>query len=289
MARVKIDDKKFEEPIEYYIDDRLKKNLKEKIIPDLQKRDKDCFLAIDGKEGSGKSTLALQIGKYVDPTLNLDRICFNAEDFRKQVLNAKKGQCIIFDEAFVGLSSRASMSGVNKALVSMMMQQRQKNLFVIIVLPTFFLLDIYAALWRTRNLIHVYESKGKRGYFRVYNSKKKKLLYLRGKKTYSYLTKGKYKVETSFRGRFYGKFALGDDKEEEIYRRKKEQALRETESNPMSSGQIKYRNQRNLLLYILRKETKMTYEEISNYLNEYDLEISRAQVGQICSKFGDKE
>lgn len=290
MAKAKINDKRFEKPIEYYMDDRLKHNLDNNIIPDLrEKRDKDYFMVVDGEERAGKSTLAFQIGKYVDPTLNLDRVVFNAEDFRKKAMNAKKGECIIFDEAFVGLSSRASLSGVNKTLVSMMMQVGQKNLFFIIVMPTFFLLDRYVAIWRSRSLVHVYESKGKRGYFKVYNRAKKKLLYLRGKQTYSYLTRGKYKIETSFKGRFYGKFALGDENEEKRYRKKKEEAFREGESTPMSAGQVKYKEQRNLAIYLMRKVSEMTYEEISNYMRDYGIELSRAQVGQICSRFGDKE
>ena len=93
------------------------------------------------------------------------------------------------------------------------MQIRQKNLFVIMVLPTFFVLDKYVALFRSRALIHVYECKKKRGYFKVYNQKKKKLLYLLGKATYSY-SGAKWSIKTRFKGRFYGVFALGDEEME---------------------------------------------------------------------------
>ncbi|HUS50895.1 MAG TPA: Hint domain-containing homing endonuclease, partial [Candidatus Paceibacterota bacterium] len=80
-------------------------------------------------KNSGKTTFALQLGKYIDPTLNLSRIVFAPDDFRQAVLNAKKGQCIIYDEAFTGFSSRASLSPINRVLVSLSMQMRQKNLF----------------------------------------------------------------------------------------------------------------------------------------------------------------
>ncbi len=284
---VSIYDKKQDKTIKYYVDQRLRERL-EKVKEDLKKNDKDCFIAIDGNEGSGKSTLALQIGKYVDPTLDLARIVFDAEGFRAAILKAKKGQCVIFDEAFTGLSSRASLSGVNRTLVSLMMQIRQKNLFVIMVLPTFFLLDKYVALFRSRALIHVYECSGRRGYFKVYNQRKKKLLYLLGKATYSY-SGAKWAVKTSFKGRFYGPFALGDKEMEKKYREKKLNALEATEKNPMSAGQVKYREQRNLILYLLRSISKMTYQEMSNMLGEYDLEISHVQVRNICANFGDKE
>ncbi len=284
---VSIYDEKQEKTIKFYLDERLQNRL-DRIKKDLKQNDKDCFIAVDGNEGSGKSTLALQIGKYVDPTLNLSRVVFTAEGFREAILKAKKGQCVIFDEAFTGLSSRASLSGVNRTLVSLMMQIRQKNLFVIMVLPTFFLLDKYVALFRSRALVHVYECSGKRGYFKVYNQRKKKLLYLLGKATYSY-SGAKWKIVTSFKGRFYGVFALGDKDKDEKYRTKKLKALEQTEKNPMSAGQVKYREQRDIMLYILRKTTKMTYEQLSNLMGDYDFEMSIAQIGQVCSKFGDKE
>ena len=286
MVLAKIQDPVTGKLIEYHMDKRLKGNFDNKVIPSLMKKDKDCFLCIDGKEGSGKSTLALQIGKYVDPTLDLSRVVFDAESFRQAIYKAKKGQCVIFDEAFTGLSSRAALSGVNKALVSLMMQMRQKNLFVIMVLPTFFMLDKYAALFRAKALIHVYENKGVRGYFRLYNSKLKKILYLKGKKDYSY--SHKY-VRTMFKGRFYGKFALGSDELEKKYRKKKMEALENTEKDPMTSKQIKYRNQRDISIYLLRKTTKMTYREIENILQDYDFDISYQQINKICGAFGDKE
>ena len=156
---------------------------------------------------------------------------------------------------------------------------------VIMVLPTFFLLDKYVALFRTRALIHVYESKGRRGYFKLYNRKLKKLLYLLGKPTFSYVPN---KVQTRFKGHFYGKFALGDVKVENSYRKKKMKALEETEKNPMTAGQVKYREQRDIMLYLIRKMTGLPYEKLSNLFGDYDLEMSHVQIRNICAKFGDK-
>ena len=285
---ISIYDKKQDKTIKYYMDKRLHDNLAIKIIPSLEKKDKDCVLALDGAEGSGKSTLALQIGKKVDPTLDLSRVVFDAESFRQAIFKAKKGQCVIFDEAFTGLSSRASLSGMNRALVGLMMQMRQKNLFVIIVLPTFFLLDKYVALFRTKALIHVYEAGGRRGYFKLYNRKLKKYLYLAGKTTYSY-SGAKWKVRTKFAGRFYGVFALGDEKVEDKYREMKAKALEATEKNPMTAGQVKYKEQRDIILFLLRKISNNTYEQLANLLADYDLEMTYVQVRNICAKFGDRE
>lgn len=281
---VHIKDPKTNFEIDYSMEERLLHNLNTKVIPDLHKKDKDCIFVVDGKEGSGKSTLAMQIGKYVDPTLNLSCVVFSPDDFREAVLKAKKGQCIIYDEAFTGFSSRSSLSPINRVLVSLAMQMRQKNLFVLIVLPTIFLLDKYMAIFRTKALIHVYENKGIRGYFRIYNSKKKQQLILRGQKTMSYRHKGLF---TRFKGRFYGKFALGDDNMEKMYRKKKEKALADSEKTSMSSAQVKFREQRDLMIWLFRKYTKLTYRNIAELLASYDFMMDFTQVSRVCAKFGE--
>ena len=282
MASVQFKGKSEEYSTKYFIEDWLKKKIDDKIIPALQKRDKDYVICMDGKEGSGKSTLGLQIGRYIDPSLDLTRIVFSAEQFKEAIFKAKKGQVIIYDEAFTGLSSRSSLSGINRYLVSLMMQMRQKNLCVILILPTFFLLDRYPAIFRSKILIHVYENKGRRGYFRIYNSRKKTQLWLTGKKDYT------YKVRTRLRGHFYGVFALGDVTIEDKYRDIKAKALEATERDPMSSGQIKYRDQRDLVIFLIRKITGLTYEKISNFFGDYDLDLSNVQIRNICAKRGDK-
>lgn len=284
MARAKIKDPNTNFEIEYYMEDRLKRNLDDKVRPALQKQDKDYVLCVDGREGAGKSWFAFQIGKYVDPTLDLSRVVFSPDDFRQAILKAKKGQCIIYDEAFTGYSSRSSLSPVNRVLVSLAMQMRQKNLFVLIVLPTIFLLDKYMAIFRTRGLFHIYESKGVRGYFKFYNSRVKKYLILIGQKTMSYNHK---KIWTNFKGRFYGKFVLGDGKVKENYLKIKEKALADSEKTSMSSAQVRFREQRDLLIWLFRKYTKLKYKEIAEIFFSYDLSMSFQQISKICSKFGE--
>lgn len=269
--------------ISFSINTRLKRNLDEKVKGQLEKKDKDTFLILDGSEGSGKSTLAFQIGKYVDPTLDLSRVVFSPDDFRAAIIKAKKGECIIYDEAFTGFSSRSSLSPINRVLVSLAMQMRQKNLFVIIVLPTIFLLDKYIAMFRAKALIHVWENKGRRGYFKVYNNRKKRYLLLFGAKTMSYTGK---MCRTNFKGRFYGKFVLGDASVEEDYRKRKEQALADSEKTSMSSAQVRYKDQRDLMLFLFKRYTKMTYKELEQVISDYDFVMSFQQLSKVCSKFG---
>ena len=182
-------------------------------------KDWDWVMLIDGTEGGGKSVIAQQGAYEVDQTINIDRITFTPEEFRDAILSAKKYNAVIYDEAYTGLSSRGTMSDINKTLVSMLAEIRQKNLFVFIVMPTFFDLDRYVAIWRSRGLIHVYTDKGYgRGYFAYYNKDKKKNLYILGKKFYDYR-----KPKPNFRGRFTNYYVV----DEEAYRLKKLKSLSE--------------------------------------------------------------
>ncbi len=269
--------------ISFSMSSRLKRNLDKNVINALKKENKDCVIIVDGREGCGKSTFAMQMGKYCDPTLDLSRIVFSPEDFRDAILKSEKGQCIIYDEAFTGFSSRGSLSPINKVLVSLAMQMRQKNLFIIIVLPTIFMLDKYMAMHRTKALIHVFESKGRRGYFRLFNNKKKKLLLLFGSKTMSHSVKQAW---TNFKGRFYGKFVLGGAEMEKEYEKKKEVSLADSEKTSMTSSQVRSKEQRNLMLWLFKKYTKMTYKDMSTLVSDYDFNMSLEQISKICAKFG---
>ena len=72
-------------------------------------------------------------------------------------------------------------------MIGVATEMRQRNLFVIIVIPSFFDLDKYFALWRCRCLIHVYFAKdGSRGRYILFPKSAKKYLYLTGKKFYDY-------------------------------------------------------------------------------------------------------
>lgn len=187
---------------QFYIDGYLKQNLDD--LKNIVTEDWDMIIVVDGYEGSGKSVFAMQCAKYCDHTLNLDRVVFNPDDFKKAVKDAKQYQAIVYDEAYGGLASKSALSKVNKTLVQMLTVIRQRNLFVFIVLPTFFDLDKYVALWRSRALMHVYtDANMKRGYFEFYNAARKKQMYVMGKKFYEY-RQGK----CNFRGRFTNKWVV---------------------------------------------------------------------------------
>lgn len=181
-------------------------------------KDMDLIILVDGPERAGKSTLAQQCAAYCDPTFNISRICFTPDEFRKAVMAAEPGQAIVYDEAYTGLNSRGTMSVINRALVSLLAEIGQKNLIIFVAMPTFFDLDKYVAIWRSKVLLHVYTGDNfERGYFAAYNDTTKKYLYIEGKKFYEY----KGRVKPNFFGRFPNRYTV----DETAYRQKKTDSL----------------------------------------------------------------
>lgn len=234
----------------FAVDGILKENLD--IIGKEIRNDFDMVMIVDGMEGSGKSLLAMQLAYYLDHTFGLDNIAFTPDQFKKKVIEAKRYQAIVFDEAFSGLYSRNAMTYINIQLVSMLAEIRQKNLFIFIVLPTFFDLDRYVAIWRSRVLIHVYLTDGfTRGRFLFFNSSRKKVLYMGGYKSYNYnVTKAN----------FYGSFGKYWAVNENEYKKLKLKNLR-TYSNKFSSEKLII--QRNKMIYVILKKKLMNSEELA--------------------------
>lgn len=253
--------------VDLYLDGYLKTNLE--TAKEVIKADWDMLFVIDGTEGGGKSVLAQHVAKYLDPSLSIDRIVFTPKEFRDAVLKAEKYQVIIYDEAYGGLSARQAMSIVNKALISLLAQIRQKNLFIVMVLPCFFELDKYAAIWRSRALLHVYCGDNfERGYFSFFNAQKKKELYMKGKKFYEYC------VTPNFRG----KFTKGYVVDEAAYRQKKLDAMSLDEEE--SGGFNAYLEQRNSMIKVLA-DSGWKHEAIAEAVSKYSQKkITRSSVGR---------
>ncbi len=244
---------------EYYIDGYLKSNLD--IVKETIKKDWDMVIVVDGIEGGGKSSMAQLVGGYLDPTLakNLDRITFNHIEFKKAVIKAKRYSCVIYDEA-IEFSSRSALSKMNKGLISMLAEIRQKNLFIIIVTPSFFECEKYLSIHRSRFLIHTYVGNDfERGFFSFYNLKKKKQLYFFGKKLYQYL------IRPNFRGRFSKGYIVNEKK----YRAKKLQAMNSHSDNMEDIKYKIYMDQRNALLKFIHNDLNIEYKNIKIGFDKY--------------------
>jgi len=251
---------------QFYMDGYLQSNLDSMKI--AVANDWDMLLIVDGYEGVGKSFFAHQIAYYCDPTLSIDRVVFSPNDFIATIKSAKKYQAVIYDEAYGGLSSRGTISNINKSIVKVLTEIRQKNLFVFIVMPSFFELDKYPAIHRSRALLHVYAgNEMTRGFFRFYNMSKKKTLYMTGKKFYSY--KG---VKANFYGRFPKFYPL--DLEE--YKKKKLFCTTRDEDTVERSDTIKkklltdisknLRDYYNFSVKDIRKVMDVSDQSVRNYL-----------------------
>ncbi len=238
--------------------------------------DQDRNYVVTGGEGTGKSTLAQQLSYELDPTFNIDRIYFNSQDFAKGIRSANRYTAHIFDEAFNGLSSKGALSKENKNLVRLMMECRQRNLFIFIVLPSIFLLEKYIALFRSHALFHTAISKKdyKKRYFKVYNRKNKHILYLVGKKMMSY---SKPYIMKKYR------FYPGTIIDKEAYGKKKLEAFRESEKRDTKENEV-WKTQRDVLVHLCHKLHKVKYSEMARWFEAHKVPLDRMYLSHITPK-----
>jgi len=261
---------------ELYIDGFLKSNL-DYLNKDVR-NDNDCIIVVSGREGSGKSWLTIQAGAYLDPTLTLDRIVFNPAEFKKAVMSAKKYQVVIFDEAITGLRAARWANEVNQALIEMLGQIRQLNLFIFIVIPSFFELGRYIAIHRSQALLMTYKDRdGKRGRFSAFDYAKKKYMYVVGKKTFNERV-----TSPVFFGRFYNQFPL----DEAAYREKKRQALNAPQAKTVDGVRaLKWKMRLQALVNHLHglEKDPWTDDKVQGVISEGDprVKITRIEVNHL--------
>lgn len=255
-----------------YMDGFLHEQLTKKVYPSVYKKDFDSLHIVDGIEGAGKSVFAFQIAKVLDKNFNIDNVALSADQFKYKVRNSEKYRCIVFDEAFRGLSSRAALSEVNQALINLMMEMRQKNLFILLVMPSLFMLDKYAVLHRAKGLFHVKLRKGQRGFWDYYNKHKMKMLYFKGKKYYE------YNVEKRFAfGKFRDIYTINESK----YRKMKHDMFKDEKIGKYN----KFKSQRDILISYLYKEHSLTQEKIVEVFKSGGETINRSTISKIITSF----
>ena len=264
--------------INYYISSEIKQQLdnSKKVVIEA---DQDRVFIITGREGSGKSWLAMQLAAYLDNTFCLDDVCFDSETFGKRIKSVPKYKAVVFDESFTGLSSKGALSKENKKLIKILIECRQRNLYLFIVLPSVFILDRYITLFRSHVLFNtsIYKKDYKKRYYKVYNFRNKHLLYILGQKYMSY---SKPKIWKKYR--FYGKLPSSITKEE--YQKKKSDSFKEkaVEDVPEITRLI---TQRDIMLVMIKKEQKITDRAISRRLEEAKVPLTAANIGRILQKY----
>lgn len=166
------------------------------------------------------------------------------------------------------------------------MEVGQKNLVLWIVLPSFFMLDLYAAMLRSNSLFHIaLDKKSKKRVFYVYPYKKKGLLYQNG------VRKGwSYDIITKNKGNFYNSFPstlkekTGHTFYEE-YLKKKRKSLVDSEKTEGEEPQMtKHQLQRDILIYGLVKKEGLSQQKVSNYLKDMGITLSQRMISEIVNK-----
>lgn len=98
------------------------------------KKQKNFLCLISGEVGSGKSLSAISICLAIDPSFNIDRVVFTADELMQLInsgtLPKKKGLAILFDDAGVSLSSRRWMEK-NNVLINFLIQTFRHQGFVL--------------------------------------------------------------------------------------------------------------------------------------------------------------
>lgn len=202
----------------------------------VMKQDIDCALIVDGTEGAGKSVFAMQVAAFLDVEQHIDldkQVCYYPEQFKEAVMTLPKFKAIVWDEARRGGNRRRAMTQVNIEMMDLFAECRQHNLFLIVVLPSFYDLDFSLSVWRSRCLLHVWykmdaerpDKPLERGFFRFFNEIGKRELYTNPyyRKRYEY----PYLKNLSFDGRFLNHYVVNEEEyrkrkreAEEVYRRK---------------------------------------------------------------------
>ena len=218
-----------------YIDGYLYDNLKilaEKIVED------NSFLGIGYSStlevGTGKSVLFTQIGEAwsylmkeihnIDVPFTCNNISWRGKEFINKALSLPKYSCILLDE----WEDAHYWSELGITLRQFFRKCRQKNLFILVIIPNFFQLPMGYALGRSVFAIDVqFKGNFERGYFSFYNFESKRQLYLLGKKTHN------YKI---WKPSFFGRFTNGYGVPEEEYREAKRLDLEKWEKEDEKVG-----------------------------------------------------
>jgi hypothetical protein len=162
------------------IDKTFNKNM-EIIRVNVSQNDFDWVHVNEGLNRQGKSTLSLFEASEVDPRfIERPLFAFNVPQAFQRVAEIEQagetgtGRCILFDEGGESLFNRESMSKFNRLMVKLLMRIGAYNVFFIINIPDFFMLDSYIRKSRVRSLARVLvqfdetDLKFKRGFYEFY-------------------------------------------------------------------------------------------------------------------------
>lgn len=109
---------------------------------DRVRRDYDNVLVVTGDPGCGKSTLAIQIARALDRRFDLTSLAYRASELLDAIDRMRRGQCIIFDEAILGLMGREFATEEARAVVKTLNVTRFLGINTIVCIPNIWDLDV---------------------------------------------------------------------------------------------------------------------------------------------------
>jgi len=196
-----------------YMDGTLHKNLE--ILARNIIRDMTFLMFIFSSTlevGTGKSVFVQQVSEALTELVNkyhkrkidftMNNIVFRPKDLIDRSFKVPKLSVVVLDE----WEDTHYWAELGMSLRQFFRKCRQLNLFIICIIPNFFQLPIGYAISRSVFAIDVkFAGEFKRGFFDFYNFKRKKGLYLKGKKNYDYDV-----VYPNFSGRFVDGYVVGE-------------------------------------------------------------------------------
>jgi hypothetical protein len=260
----------------FYMDGYLKAKLDN--VKKIISKNWDAVILIDGKERSGKSTLGFACAWYLsEGKITIDNISKDTEDAIRKIEMLPDKSILFVDEGSMSFSSKDAMRREQRKIMKILDVVGQKNLCIIIILPSFFDLTKAIATRRARFLLHVYtDEELNRGRFSYFGEKKLKKLYEYGRKNF-----GSYdKPEADFIGRFT------DFKvpffEEYLKLKRQTLMLALKEELPILHRNDKWGKQRDCLIKLLYEKRWMSQLEISELLTAKGYSINPSEISKIC-------
>lgn len=234
--------------------------------------DFDSIAMVTGEEGAGKTCLTMQCCLFLDHRFSNKNICFNAAGFEEMIKDLPPGSTILWDEADDIGSNWASTMLIT--LKKTFKRIRKNNYTIFLVTPTFHDLNKYFAIHRTRYLINVYAEFTSRGYFRFYNRKAKKMLYINGKKEMNM---------QAHRSTFYGSFKnypKGFPVDFDKYEKDKDEATLKAIGEVTSKADIRNDIFKQVYDFLAEKNIKITKKKMGEILG-----VSHTSVGRYYDKW----
>lgn len=144
----------------YYLDKSVKRLL-DRVKEKINNEDQEVWIAFYGDTGTGKSLQAQWWGHYIDPSIDISKVCFDKKEFVDAVIKSTKGNVIIGDEAISIMFSRSAMTKDNRLVMELVNQVRQKNLCIMLCIPDLLTMD-KIALRKLNIAVYVYETRQER-------------------------------------------------------------------------------------------------------------------------------